>query len=151
MLLIEICNDQDLLLVNEDQLRRAAEAVLVDAKIRTAVLSIAVVDDLSIHALNRQFLQHDYPTDVLSFVLEQDEGRLEGEVIASAETAARAAERYGWSAEAELLLYVIHGTLHLVGHDDQDDAAREVMRAAERRHLACFGLQARELPPDGND
>jgi probable rRNA maturation factor len=151
MLSIEICDDQNLLPVNEDHLRRAAEAVLVEANFHMGVLSIAVVDDQTIHALNRQFLQHDYPTDVLSFVLEQDDGRIEGEVIVSAETAARSARQYGWSADAELLLYVIHGTLHLVGHDDQDDAAREVMREAERRHLARFDLKPRELPPDGNN
>ena len=54
---------------------------------------------------------------MLSFVLEQGDG-LEGEVVVGAETALRAAPQFGWSPHDELLLYVIHGTLHLVGHDD---------------------------------
>jgi probable rRNA maturation factor len=66
---------------------------------------------------------------------------LEGEVIASTDTAANAAARVGWPAEDELLLYVVHGMLHLVGHDDHDSASLAVMRAAERQCLAHFGLE----------
>ena len=64
-----------------------------------AEISIAIVDDQRMHALNRQYLQHDYPTDVLSFVLECDEAAksLDGEIIASADYAAREAPRYGWA------------------------------------------------------
>jgi probable rRNA maturation factor len=111
-----------------------------------AQLSIAIVDDATIHELNRRYLEHDYPTDVLSFTLERDNEHLEGEVIASAETAARSAADYGWSADDELLLYVVHGTLHLVGHDDGTPDERAVMRRLERRYLASFGLQCREAP-----
>ena len=83
-----------------------------------ARISVAVVDDATIAVLNRQFLRHEGPTDVLSFLLEQDEDGLEGEVVVSAETARRTAPRFGWSEGEELLLYVIHGTLHLAGYDD---------------------------------
>jgi probable rRNA maturation factor len=109
-----------------------------------AEVSLAVVDDPTIHELNRRYLGHDYPTDVLSFLLSDDGARrLEGEVVVSADTAARSAEQFGWTAGDELLLYVIHGTLHLAGYDDQspDDLAR--MRDRERTHLAAFGLQPR--------
>ena len=68
-------------------------------------LSVAVVDDPTIHELNRQFLDHDYPTDVLSFLLERDGDALEGEVVVSADT--RGPRRSnGWPADDELLLYV---------------------------------------------
>lgn len=147
MFSIEICNRQTALDFDADRLRRAAEAVMRDADVVDAALSIAVVDDPAMHQLNRQYLNHDYPTDVLSFTLERQGGHLEGEVIVSSETALRAAAHYGWSAEAELLLYVIHGTLHLVGYDDGDAASRGEMRAAERRYLANFGFEPREEPP----
>jgi probable rRNA maturation factor len=148
MLLIEVSNQQQAIAFDEGRLKLAAEAVLRDAGIVDGSLSIALVDDRTIHDLNQKYLAHDYPTDVLSFALVQDGDRLEGEVVASAETAARAAVQFGWTAQDELLLYVIHGTLHLVGYDDASDELRAKMRAAQRRYLAAFGLELREDPTD---
>src|SRR5687767_7670678 len=99
MISIEICDDQESLVFDESLLRQAADAVLTDAGVRSGSLSIAVVDDPAIHELNRQFLEHDYPTDVLSFLLEREGERLEGEVIVSADTAIRVAQQLGWPAE----------------------------------------------------
>jgi probable rRNA maturation factor len=146
MLRIEISNRQTAFEFDARRLKRAAEAILRDAGIASAALSIAVVDDPTIRRLNRQFLDHDEPTDVLSFVLEHERGHLEGEVIVSAQTALGSAARYGWSPEAELSLYVIHGTLHLVGYDDHTADQRAAMRGGERRYLALLGLEAREEP-----
>jgi len=124
---------------------RAARAILSGAGVQRGSLSLAVVDDAQMHQLNRIHLNHDYPTDVLSFLLESnDEGTwLEGEVIVSADTACREAEIHGWSTQDELLLYVVHGTLHLVGHDDHEDQDRAEMRRAEAAALAPFGLVPR--------
>lgn len=80
--------------------------------------------------LNARYLNHDWPTDVLSFVLDASDESIDGEVIVSAETAQSASAEHGTTPVEEFLLYVVHGTLHLVGHDDQDDAS-----AAEMRHL----------------
>lgn len=122
----------------------AARQVLEQAGIHKGSLSLAVVDDTEMHRLNRQHLEHDYPTDVLSFLLENPaDDELDGEVIVSADTAQREALLYGWSLEDELLLYVIHGCLHLVGHDDHEDDDRAQMRHAEAQVLKLFGLQPR--------
>jgi probable rRNA maturation factor len=117
--------------------------VVDEAEIGAGEVSLAIVDDETIHALNVQYLQHDYPTDVISFVLEQAAGHLEGEVIVSADMAATVAQEYGWPAQHELLLYVIHGTLHLVGYDDKDPQKKIEMQAAERRHLQRFSIEHR--------
>jgi probable rRNA maturation factor len=124
-----------------DRLREAVEQVLEEAGALAARISVALVDDATIHRLNREFLSHDFPTDVITFPL-SDEGSatLEGEIVVSVETAAATAERLGWPAGDELLLYVVHGALHLVGYDDQDPDSLAAMRAAERRRLAGFGL-----------
>ncbi len=74
---------------------------------------------------------------MLSFVLEQGEGFLDGEVVVSAETAQRAAPRFGWSAAEELLLYVIHGTLHLAGYDDATPGAAGDDAHARRRSTSA--------------
>jgi probable rRNA maturation factor len=143
-MLIEVSNRQRALRFDARRLERAVEAVLTGARIDEAEVSVAVVDDATIQALNRQYLAHDDATDVLSFVLERDARRLDGEVIVSSETAVRSAPRFGWSAEDELLLYVIHGTLHLVGYNDGSPEERDVMRQQESHYLAGFDLERRE-------
>ncbi len=129
--------------VDAKRLRGAAKAILSDAGITAGEVSIAVVDDARMHELNRRYLRHDYPTDVLSFILARDGNHLDGQIIVSADYAAREAARYGWKADDELLLYAIHGTLHLVGHDDLDAEAKRAMREAERKYLGLFGLVPR--------
>ncbi len=140
MIDVAIANEQSTLAVDEDRLRRAVAMVLGDAEIAEATVSVAVVDDPTIHRLNRQYLDHDYATDVLSFLLDRDERSLDGEVVVSADTAASCAGRYGWSAEDELLLYVVHGMLHLVGYDDGEPEERAEMRSQERACLERFGM-----------
>lgn len=147
MIAIHVTNEQTLP-VDETPLRRAVRMILHDASIPQATVSVAVVDDPTIHQLNRRYLDHDDATDVLSFLLQREADRLEGEVVVSAETAQRVARRFGWSPADELLLYVIHGTLHLVGYDDQTPSERAAMREQERAYLARFGLQPRYDEPE---
>ena len=116
------------------RVRRAIKAILEDAGIANAQLSVAVVDDPTIGKLHGEFLDDPSPTDVLSFVLEPPP-MLEGEVVASADTAKSNAKQYGCLAEEELLRYVIHGTLHLVGYDDTTPPKRAVMRKKENEYL----------------
>ena len=137
---IDFANRQSSHPVNASQLLAAVRLILDEEGFREASISLAVLDDPTIHELNRRYLQHDDATDVLSFVLDSGPGRLEGEVLVSADTAAAASTRFGWTAEDELLLYVIHGTLHLVGYDDQTPADRAAMRDRERSCLAHFQL-----------
>ncbi len=116
--------------------------IVGDAGFTGGSISIAIVDDPAIHRLNRQYLQHDYPTDVLSFLLAADEatGHLEAEIIVSQDTAMRVARQYGWSDAEELLLYLIHGSLHLTGLDDATDTQRAAMQQAEDRYLKWAGI-----------
>jgi probable rRNA maturation factor len=135
---VSLCNEQANHSVNEAQLIDAALAVLNDSTFQSAAVSLAVVDDATIHELNRQYLQHDYPTDVLTFALHDDGSHLEGEIVISADTAASAAEEVGTSSAAEQLLYVIHGTLHLTGYDDKTPQAADEMRLTEARYMKRF-------------
>src|SRR5262245_4765165 len=145
---ISLTNQQTRHAVNEQRLMAAARAVLEDSDFSSAAISVAVVDDATIHELNRRHLDHDWPTDVLSFVLEDDGSHLEGEVILSADTAASAATEIGTSPEHEQLLYVVHGMLHLVGYRDKTDEDSRQMRAAEARYLEPFqaGAARRAMP-----
>lgn len=136
MLTVQIANRQKTLAVDRRRIRQAVQAILRDADISEAKISIAVVDDPTIAKLHDEFLDDPEPTDVLSFVLDRTEESLEGEVIASADTAKTCAAKYKLTPEDELLLYVIHGALHLVGYDDIAPRDRAVMRKQEKKYLA---------------
>ncbi|HEV7282570.1 MAG TPA: rRNA maturation RNase YbeY [Pirellulaceae bacterium] len=124
--------------VCERTLREAAERTLAaHGAAEGATIDVAVVDDPSIHRLNRERLNHDWPTDVISFLYEEEP--IAGELIVSADTAERVAGEFGWDPQAELALYVVHGTLHLLGYDDQADEDRTAMQREENRVLATFG------------
>lgn len=137
---VSVANRQSRHAVNEPELVAAVQCVLNDSKFSSSNVSIAVVDDATIHELNRRYLEHDWPTDVLSFVLEEEGEHLEGEIIVSADTAAASAAEFGWSPAAELLLYVLHGALHLVGYCDKSPEEGRQMRTAEAHYLRQFGL-----------
>lgn len=148
---IEIVSRQEILPCDEPGLRRALTHVLTQEGVQDAEISVALVDDPEIHRVNREFLDHDFPTDVISFRLsELPPGRpqtawpaeffLEGELVVSATTAARDAPQHGWSPGAELILYAVHGLLHLCGYDDLTDDARPLMRNRERELLTELGL-----------
>src|SRR4051812_47696364 len=106
---IQLNNEQLSHPIDEQRLIAGCRAVLAGEGLKDAQISLAVVDDPAIRELNRKFLQHDYATDVISFVLEDHGDALEGEVIVSADTAAAMAAPFGWTTDDELLLYVIHG------------------------------------------
>ena len=138
---VSVANEQTTLSINTSRLLEAVRKILQESDYLSASISLAVVDDPTIHSLNRQYLQHDYPTDVLSFPLEDDGCHLEGQLIVSADTAIANAAAYGWSASDELLLYIVHGTLHLVGYRDKQFEELVAMRSAEAKYLEELGIQ----------
>ena len=130
--------------IHADRIKRAVGETLRQHHRDAARISVALVSDAQIAALNRQHLGHDGPTDVLSYDLtEPDDGApLEGEIVISRETAARQAARRDHSTEAEALLYAVHGTLHLVGYDDRTAEDAAAMHAEEDRILTLLGVGA---------
>lgn len=130
---------QKLVAIDRAQIRAAAQAVLRGEGVPTADISLAFVDNRTIHRINRQFLNHDEPTDVISFPL--GENPLSGELVIGVEVALAEASARGHDVRAELALYVIHGLLHLCGYDDHAAADRNKMRRRERHYLGLLGLR----------
>lgn len=127
---------------DRERYHRAASWVADRYHIEQFDVSIGIVDDPTIHELNREHLDHDWPTDVISFIFEVNEqtARVEGEIVASCDTARRLAPAAGWRAEDELLLYIVHGLLHLAGLDDIEPEDEKEMRAAERDCMLALGV-----------
>jgi probable rRNA maturation factor len=122
-------------------LKAAATAVLEGEGIPAAKVGLAFVDNAHIHRLNKQFLNHDEPTDVLTFPYSTPKAKkLEGEVVIGYEVAAENAVDRGHAVDRELILYVIHGCLHLCGYDDTTAKAARTMREKERKYLTKLNL-----------
>jgi probable rRNA maturation factor len=138
---ISIANPQELVAIDRGRMREIVRAVLQQEDASEAEISLAFVDNATIHQLNKRYLDHDEPTDVLSFPL-SDPGskRLTGELVIGAETAQVEAASRGHDVQAELALYVIHGLLHLCGYDDKSPSDAQDMRERERHHLHLLGL-----------
>ncbi len=119
-------------------LKARARAVLSALRRSRAELSLALVDDVQMRELNRDHRSIDRPTDVLSFSLLSGEhaefrGALLGDVVISLETARRQARQRHRSFDEEVTRLLIHGALHLVGHDHEETEERRLMRREERR------------------
>ncbi|MBC7819894.1 MAG: rRNA maturation RNase YbeY [Planctomycetaceae bacterium] len=153
---VEIDDSQKTIPVDQRRLCDVVRTVLAAERCASAAIGLAIVDNETIHDLNIRYLQHDFPTDVLSFLLESelDEAslpipkgaprgcgkRLEGEIIVSAEMAKQFAAKYRWKPLDELTLYVVHGLLHLCGYDDRSSKELAVMRQRETEVLAEWSL-----------
>jgi probable rRNA maturation factor len=127
--------------VSRARLRRAAERALAAVGRPGGVVEIAVVDDREIRRLNAAWRGVRRRTDVLALPLEvpQAAGDLVGQIVLSAETAARQARRLGVPVATELDLLVTHGVLHLVGWDDRDPVEARLMHEREREILTAGG------------
>lgn len=153
---IEVADRQQIMRIDPVWVEEIVRGTLQAEHVLDAEIAIALFDDAAIHVVNREHLQHDYPTDVISFLYDGEStgaapsalrgaGKiLDGELIVSTETAARMAAEVGWSAEAELSLYLVHGLLHLCGYDDLDETERALMRQRERDVLKLWGLVPHE-------
>jgi len=119
---------------------QAAEWISNRFKLKSLTASISIVDDPTIHRLNREHLDHDWPTDVISFVFDNEDDEIDGEIIASIDTAARLAQQAAWTTDDELLLYIVHGLLHFAGLDDINPKDRDEMRQAEQDCLLALAI-----------
>ena len=137
---ISIHNQQEAVPIDFKRMREVARTVLEGEGEPEAEVSLAFVDNATIHTLNKRYLDHDEPTDVLSFPLSDAKAkRLSGELVIGAEVAQAQATERGHDVQAELALYVIHGLLHLCGHDDLEDDKRAAIRERERHYLKQLG------------
>jgi len=134
--------------VSEPKLRACVHALLDGEDATLASLSIVLSDHATVHRLNRDYLSHDYETDVLSFSLQDPDAAsasddseatpvVDGEVYVDLDTAAERCAEFNATFEEEALRYVLHGVLHLVGYDDATPEQRMHMRRLEDRYLAA--------------
>ncbi len=143
-----------------DLCRGAAQAAFEAAgsDVAWAEASLVLTDDATVRDLNRTYRGHDKPTNVLAFTGLDDAGApgtptLLGDVVVAYETAAAEAARARMALADHLSHLIVHGILHLLGHDHQIDADAERMEGLEIRVLAALGVEIEEagVPNDGEE
>ena len=132
---------------------RAARLTLKHQKESVDVnLSVVLTDSRKLRTLNRDYLGIDAPTDVLSFPASESDpqtgARYIGDILISVPYAARGARKAGHPLEAELQLLVVHGVLHLLGHDHAKPREKARMWKAQREILTTLGLGDIQLRED---
>nr|WP_269151638.1 rRNA maturation RNase YbeY [Sutcliffiella horikoshii] len=120
--------------------------------IQTGELSVTFVDNEKIQEINREYRDKDRPTDVISFAMEEmGEGEMEihyddeaprmlGDIIISIQKAEEQAKEYGHSVKRELGFLALHGLLHLLGYDHENEADEKVMFDKQKEILDAYGL-----------
>ncbi len=158
----ESSDDPDPVVVGDDrtaagfpelgELTELPRTTLLGEGVTSGVLDLVAVDVDDMAALNVEHMGHDGPTDVLSFPLDADDVLAGlapddgtgppihlGDIVICPEVARRQAPEHCGSIEAELALLVIHGVLHILGHDHAEPEETAVMQARERHHLGLLG------------
>ncbi|TDE08859.1 rRNA maturation RNase YbeY [Dyadobacter psychrotolerans] len=88
--------------------------------------------------INKQYLEHDYYTDIITFDNSEEEGKLEGDIYVSIDRVKDNAINIGVSFDIELRRVLVHGLLHLIGFEDSDDDLKQQMRAKEDECLLLY-------------
>ena len=113
------------------------KAVVASYKRRLGDIGYMFVDDEKILEVNREYLGHDYYTDVITFDYDEDDV-VSGDIVISLDTVRSNAELFGKEYDDELHRVIIHGILHLCGINDKGPGEREIMEAAENKALALL-------------
>ncbi|MCX7927589.1 MAG: rRNA maturation RNase YbeY [Candidatus Omnitrophica bacterium] len=134
---ITIQNQQAQIYVPKTKVKRIIQKILKhEARyLSSAEISITFVNDRHIRKLNHHFHNRDEATDVLAFDLSVQKDKLIADIYISTQTALRQAKMWGNSPRKEILLYVIHAILHLVGYDDNLPSLSAKMRRKEAYYL----------------
>ena len=154
---INVVNRQRVKTINVRWLRQITQAALAELNVETAELGITLLSARAMAQLNWRYLQHEGATDVITFdhsIAEvgarKADRRLHGELFICVDVAVAQANVFHTCWQAEVVRYVVHGILHLLGYDDTKPALRRTMKRAEnrlvRRLAAAFAL-AKLSPP----
>lgn len=132
-----VCEGVELPLIDLSKIANWIEQVAKSHDRIVGPLTYIFCDDEKIIEVNRQFLQHDYYTDIITFDYSRGK-RISGDMFISLDTVASNAEMLGVSYESELHRVIIHGVLHLCGIDDKGEGEREIMESFENKALDMF-------------
>ncbi|MFN3467044.1 MAG: rRNA maturation RNase YbeY [Candidatus Brocadiales bacterium] len=133
---------QQLYPINRARIRALVEETL---KGKGAELSIVYVDEEEMARLHKTFLGKEGPTDVLAFPDKDRSGKVVGEIVVCVPVAIKMAKELGSDVEGEIMLYTLHGLLHIMGYDDKKEKDAKKMHLKEKEILSRFGHKIKGL------
>ena len=143
----EIINETDESIKELEEIEKVIEFALKYQSIDNAVFNIIIVDDETIHEINKTYRNKDSVTDVISFALEDDKTfiktdyRILGDIYICLNKAKSQAIEYGHSFLRELSFLTIHGLLHLLGYDHMEKEEEKVMFELQEMILSEYGIK----------
>jgi len=124
--------------INRKRITSDIKNIIIGENFKCGKISVIFCSDEYLLNINREYLKHDYYTDIITFNYGED-NLVTGDLFISVERVAENSLIYSQSIEKELYRVIYHGILHLVGFDDKDDASGKVMKAKEDFYLNRFG------------
>lgn len=123
--------------LDEEPLRALLHTIAAEEDCLLGTVTVVLTDHETVLQLNRDYLDHDYLTDVLSFDLSDEPERVVGEIYVDLDTAAERHAEFDTTFECEVHRYAAHGLLHLMGYDDDTPEEQALMRRLEDRYLSA--------------
>ena len=120
--------------LRKQEIKKWLTKVAVAESKRVGEVSVIFCSDEHLLQINRQYLQHDYYTDIITFDYTEDK-LISGDLFISVDTVKANAEEYKQAFDQELHRVILHGVLHLCGYDDTNPQQQKFMRAAEDKYL----------------
>jgi probable rRNA maturation factor len=135
---IKIFNSSSFKYLPKNKVVSAVKHLLSDYKVTDCEINIVYLDDKNIKPINKQYLNHNRPTDVISFTIETSP--LTGEIYMGVETAKKQSMDYKVSFTNEILRLAVHGCLHILGYDDSTEDLRHEMHLLEDKYINILNI-----------
>lgn len=130
---IRVFNNSSFKYLPKSKIIRALKNLLNKEGVSESLINVYYLDDNEIHRINKEFLNHNYPTDVITFPLE--ECPLEADIVIGVGVAKTQAKEYNVSLTNEIARLAIHGCLHILGYNDKIPKEKELMTKLENKYL----------------
>lgn len=138
MISVTLIKDNTKSVFSKSAVERIVRFVCQREKIRRAELSIVLVNDTTIRKINKEFLKHNFVTDVITFPLEQDE--VNAEIYINNQQVKRQAREHLVTQKNEMTRLIVHGVLHAIGYADTSRVTRKKMESIQERYVVELSL-----------
>lgn len=144
---VEVINEYNKEIVEIDLLRDFISFALNKLLLKNVMFNVIIINDESIHKINKEYRGVDRPTDVITFALEDDKSittpqvRVLGDIYISYDKVISQANEYGHSTKREICFLAVHGLLHLLGYDHMNKEDEEKMFGLQKELLNSYGIK----------